>query len=76
MLGMRVRLAPFVDKLKQSIAMTMVVLVLVSPVMAGLNISSSNGIVMTADDGIVMTGADGIVMTGLMDPPIEPIPSQ
>lgn len=44
--------------------MTLVVLVMVSPVMAGLNISRSNGIVMTGADGIVMTGADGIVMTG------------
>jgi serine protease AprX len=44
--------------------MTLVVLVLVSPVMAGLTLSSSDGIVMTGADGIVMTGADGIVMTG------------
>jgi serine protease AprX len=44
--------------------MTLVVLVLVSPVMAGLTISASDGIVMTGADGIVMTGADGIVMTG------------
>ncbi|MCU1264501.1 MAG: hypothetical protein JWM21_819 [Acidobacteria bacterium] len=34
------------------------------PVLAGMTISSSNGIVMTGADGIVMTGADGIVMTG------------
>jgi len=45
--------------------MTLVVLVMVSPVMAGLNISKSNGIVMTGVDGIVMTGVDGIVMTGV-----------
>ena len=44
--------------------MTLVVLVFVSPIMAGINITSSNGIVMTGADGIVMTGADGIVMTG------------
>ncbi|HKO96888.1 MAG TPA: S8 family serine peptidase [Pyrinomonadaceae bacterium] len=44
--------------------MTLVVLVVASPVMAGLNISRSSGIVMTGADGIVMTGADGIVMTG------------
>ncbi len=44
--------------------MTLVVLVMVSPVVAGLNISKTNGIVMTGADGIVMTGADGIVMTG------------
>jgi serine protease AprX len=50
--------------MKQFVARTLVVLVFVSPAMAGMNISSSNGIVMTGADGIVMTGADGIVMTG------------
>ncbi|MFN2498393.1 MAG: S8 family serine peptidase [Pyrinomonadaceae bacterium] len=54
----------FFQRTKQSIAMTLVVLVFVSPTMAGFSISSSNGIVMTGADGIVMTGADGIVMTG------------
>jgi serine protease AprX len=54
----------FFQKVKQSIAMTLVVLVFVSPTMAGISISSTNGIVMTGADGIVMTGADGIVMTG------------
>lgn len=44
--------------------MTLVVLAVVSPVMAGLRFTPSNGIVMTGADGIVMTGADGIVMTG------------
>ncbi len=44
--------------------MTLVVLALVSPVMAGISVTSANGIVMTGADGIVMTGADGIVMTG------------
>jgi serine protease AprX len=61
---MQIRPFPFANNLKRSIAMTLVVLVFVSPVMAGLNITSSNGIVMTGADGIVMTGADGIVMTG------------
>ncbi|HYJ86868.1 MAG TPA: S8 family serine peptidase [Pyrinomonadaceae bacterium] len=51
--------------MRQFVAMTLVVLVMVSPVMAGLNISKSNGIVMTGVDGIVMTGVDGIVMTGV-----------
>ena len=54
----------FFQKVKQSIAMTLVVLVFVSPTMGGFSITSSNGIVMTGADGIVMTGADGIVMTG------------
>ncbi len=44
--------------------MALVVLVMASPVMAGLSINRSSGIVMTGADGIVMTGADGIVMTG------------
>ena len=64
MLSMRLRFKPFANKVKQSIAMTLVVLALVSPAMAGLSITPSNGIVMTGADGIVMTGADGIVMTG------------
>jgi len=51
-------------KMKPTIALALVMLVAVSPVMAGLNITSANGIVMTGADGIVMTGADGIVMTG------------
>jgi serine protease AprX len=50
--------------MKQSVALALAMLVFVSPVMAGLNITSSNGIVITGADGIVMTGADGIVMTG------------
>jgi serine protease AprX len=45
--------------------MTLVVLVLASPVTAGLRISANDGIVMTGVDGIVMTGVDGIVMTGV-----------
>jgi serine protease AprX len=44
--------------------MTLIVLVVVSPVMAGLRFTPSDGIIMTGADGIVMTGADGIVMTG------------
>ncbi len=55
---------PFANRIRQSIAMTLVVAAFVSPVMAGLGISPTNGIVMTGADGIVMTGADGIVMTG------------
>ena len=67
MLSMWIRFNPslnLVKIVKQSIAMALMVMVFVSPVMAGLSISSSNGIVMTGADGIVMTGADGIVMTG------------
>ena len=44
--------------------MTLVVLVVVSPVMAGLNISSANGIMATGADGIVMTESSGIMATG------------
>src|SRR6266545_4154696 len=61
---MRIRSTPFINSLKQSIAMILVVLVFVSPVFAGLSITPSDGIVMTGADCIVMTGADGIVMTG------------
>lgn len=53
-----------VKNIKQSIAMTLVVLLLVSPVMAGLNISSANGIVATGADGVAFSGANGIVATG------------
>jgi serine protease AprX len=42
----------------------LVCLLSLSPALAGVTISQSNGIVMTGADGIVMTGADGIVMTG------------
>jgi serine protease AprX len=62
---MRIESDPIFKKLKQLIAMTLVLLVLVSPAMAGLRISVSDGIVMTGVDGIVMTGVDGIVMTGV-----------
>src|SRR6266508_3372241 len=61
---MRILSTPFVNSLKQSIAMTLVILVFVSPVLAGLSITPSDGILMTGADGILMTGADGIVMTG------------
>lgn len=64
MLSKTVRFNPFVRKIKQAVAIGLMVLVFVSPVLAGLDISSTNGIVMTGADGIVMTGADGIVMTG------------
>ncbi|HKP47841.1 MAG TPA: S8 family serine peptidase [Pyrinomonadaceae bacterium] len=61
---MKFGFAHLISFAKQSIALALVILVFVSPTMAGLNISSTNGIVMTGADGIVMTGADGIVMTG------------
>lgn len=64
MLSMRIRLNPSLDIFKQSLAMALIVLVFVSPVMAGVSISPTNGIVMTGADGIIMTGADGIIMTG------------
>lgn len=51
-------------KAKRSIAILLVLWLGLSPAMAGVTISPSNGIVMTGADGIVMTGADGIVMTG------------
>lgn len=51
-------------KIKKFIAAALVLLLSSTPLLAGINISNSNGIVMTGADGIVMTGADGIVMTG------------
>jgi serine protease AprX len=42
----------------------LICLLSLSPALAGVTISKSDGIVMTGADGIVMTGADGIVMTG------------
>ena len=44
--------------------MALMVMVFVSPVMAGLNISSSDGIMATGADGIVMSASNGIVATG------------
>lgn len=51
-------------KIKRFLAITLVVLFVVSPATAGIRISATDGIVMTGADGIVMTGVDGIVMTG------------
>ncbi len=51
-------------KADQFVALLLALLLGVSPVMAGMSITASNGIVMTGADGIVMTGADGIVMAG------------
>ena len=52
MLRTRILANSILLRMKQLIAMTLVVLVLVSPVVAGLNISSANGIVATgAEDG-------------------------
>jgi serine protease AprX len=61
---MSIRSYSIIKILKQVVAISLMVLVFVSPIMAGINISSTNGIVMTGADGIVMTGANGIVMTG------------
>jgi serine protease AprX len=64
LLSTTVRFNPFVRKMKQAVAIALMVLVFVSPVMAGLNISSSDGIMATGADGIVMSGSNGIVATG------------
>ncbi|HSS20704.1 MAG TPA: S8 family serine peptidase [Pyrinomonadaceae bacterium] len=50
--------------MKKSLAIVLMVLVFVSPAMAGMNIVKSNGIMMTGADGVLMTGADGILLTG------------
>src|SRR5258706_280393 len=59
-------------RIKRGVSLTLAVFLIVTPAIAGVTISSTNGIVMTGADGvtfdhtngIVMTGADGIVMTG------------
>jgi serine protease AprX len=61
---MRILSSYILKRIHQSIAMSLVVLVLVSPVMAGLNISSTNGIVATGADGVAFNGTNGIVATG------------
>ncbi len=65
---MRFSSSPIVNfiyrRMKPALAVTLIVFVVVSPVMAGLNISSSNGIMATGADGIVMTGSNGIMATG------------
>jgi serine protease AprX len=48
----------------QLIAFSLVLLLSVTPVMAGITITASNGIVMTGADGITFDHANGIVMTG------------
>jgi serine protease AprX len=50
--------------MKPTFAMILIVLVVVSPVTAGLHISPSDGIMATGADGIVMAGGEGIVATG------------
>lgn len=50
--------------MRQSLAVALMVLVFVSPVMAGMTITKGNGIMMTGADGVLMTGADGILLTG------------
>lgn len=49
---------------KRLIALALILVLSVSPALAGITVTVSSGIVMTGADGIVMTGADGIVMTG------------
>src|SRR5437660_810732 len=48
----------------QLIALGLVLLLTVTPVMAGITITASNGIVMTGADGVTFDHTNGIVMTG------------
>src|SRR3989442_6596658 len=48
----------------QLIALGLVLLLSVAPVMAGITITASNGIVMTGADGVTFDHTNGIVMTG------------
>lgn len=51
-------------KAKQLVALTLICLVGFSPVIAGISLIASNGIVINGADGIVINGADGIVISG------------
>ncbi|HKY30432.1 MAG TPA: S8 family serine peptidase [Pyrinomonadaceae bacterium] len=51
-------------KAKQFVAITLICLFGFSPVIAGISLIASNGIVISGADGIVISGADGIVISG------------
>ena len=52
------------QRASQIIAFGLVLLLSVTPVMAGITITASNGIVMTGADGVTFDHTNGIVMTG------------
>lgn len=49
---------------KRLIALALIFLLSVTPVMAGLTVTGSNGIVMTGADGVTFDHTNGIIMTG------------
>jgi serine protease AprX len=51
-------------KANQIVALALAFLLGVSPLMAGIRITASDGIFVTSTNGIVMSGTDGIIMTG------------
>jgi len=46
------------------VSLTLAFLLVVTPVIAGVNVSNTNGIVMTGADGVTFDQTNGIVMTG------------
>ena len=54
----------FYRRSRQTLALTLSYLLILSTANAGIVMTGADGIVMTGADGIVLTGADGIVMTG------------
>jgi serine protease AprX len=57
-------LARFYCRLRRLVALTLAVLFIVTPAIAGVTISNTNGIVMTGADGVTFDQTNGIVMTG------------
>src|SRR4030095_16159991 len=51
-------------RIKRVVSLTLAVFLIVTPVIAGVTISGTNGIVMTGADGVTFDHTNGIVMTG------------
>ncbi|MBA3320570.1 MAG: S8 family serine peptidase, partial [Pyrinomonadaceae bacterium] len=54
----------FMMRVRQATALSLILLLALSTVKAGIVVTGADGIVVTGADGIVVTGADGIVTTG------------
>ena len=61
---LRIVLPDHLAGVRRIVAVALVLFLGITPVMAGLTISSSNGIVMTGADGVSFDNPNGIVMTG------------
>jgi len=51
-------------RIKRVVSLTLAVFLIVTPALAGITISGTNGIVMTGADGVTFDQTNGIVMTG------------